>query len=90
MSKPKKERASVSLQQFIKTTIVERDTYTTAQEAAKQLGMTLASFKQRLQKERKDYPSVYEGFQPYQERRRKATEAEALDILQSLLQEKGE
>jgi hypothetical protein len=87
MSKPKKERVSVSLEQFIRTTIVERETFTTAQEAANKLGMTLASFKQRLQKERKDYPSVYKDFAPYQERRRKATEAEALQLLQSLLNE---
>lgn len=90
MSKPKQERASVSLAEFIKTTIVQRDTFKTAQEAADDLGMTLASFKQRLSKERKDYPSVYETFKPYKEKRRKATESEALELLNSLLEECGE
>jgi soluble P-type ATPase len=82
-----KKRAVVSLEDFIRVVITQRDAYPTHEKAAEALGMTVASFKQRLTKERKRYERVFEGVGRYQgvsNGPRIASEDEAMAILERL------
>lgn len=79
-----RSRASVSLEDFLRVTVVERVKYDTVLEAASELGMTEASFKQRLQKERKNYPVVFENVPKYRNNKRRADETEAMNIVERL------
>lgn len=59
-------RVSVSLKDFLRVTVKERDTITTAQEAADALGYTsLESFKQALTRNRKRYPAIFDSVPKY-------------------------
>ena len=86
MSKPKKTRTVVSLEDFLRVVIVEREQYPTPEDAAEALGMTKNSFTQRLVRERKAYPAVFEGVPTYRTGGgpRRPSEDEALAILESL------
>ena len=80
------ERVHVTLEDFLRVTIAERDVFDTVQDAASELGMTVASFKQRLIKSKKRYPSLYENVEQYSaDQRRVPSEAEAAEILAQLL-----
>lgn len=78
-------RASVSLENFLRVTVADRDNYRTASEAAKALGMTEASFKQRLQKERKNYPTIFSSIQKYESSSpRRVSEADAIKMIEQM------
>lgn len=84
-----KKRAVVSLEDFIRVVIAEREKFPTHEKAAQALGMTVASFKQRLSKERKRYARVFEGVGRYHgisNGSRIASEDEAMSILNRLQQ----
>ena len=79
-------RIHVSLEDFLRVTIAERDHFDSVQAASDALGMTPASFKQRLIKSKKRYPSLYNGVDAYSADRRKVPdEAEAAQLLASLM-----
>ena len=83
------KRVHVKLKDFLRVAIVERSTYDTHEKAANELGMTVSSFKQRLSKEKKEYPSVFEGVPRYAGQGagpKRASESEALEILAELKQ----
>lgn len=89
----KRTRITVSLDDFLRVVVVEREKYPTKADAAKALGMTEGSFSQRLTKERKGYPKVFEGVPQYRGSSgpKRATEDEALAILAKLKgEEKGD
>ena len=81
-----KTRAVVTLQDFLRVTIKERNTFNSIGDAASELGMTPASFKQRLLTEKKRYPKLYENIESYTaDNRRIPSEEEASSILADLL-----
>jgi phage terminase small subunit len=81
-----KQRAHVTLKDFLRVTIAERDTIDNVTDAASELGMTPASFKQRLLTEKKRYPKLYENTESYTaDSRRIPSEEEASSILAELL-----
>ena len=81
-----KTRAVVTLQDFLRVTIKERNTFDSIGDAASELGMTPASFKQRLITEKKRYPKLYENTESYTaDSRRIPSEEEASSILAELL-----
>ena len=80
-----KQRAVVTLQDFLRVTIKERNTFDSNGDAANELGMTPASFKQRLITEKKRYPELYHEWQPYlSDQRRIPTAKEAAELLAAL------
>jgi predicted HTH domain antitoxin len=86
MNEEKNERVHVTLEDFLRVTIAERNGFDSVQSAAEELGMTVASFKQRLIKSKKRYPSLYDNIEPYSaDQRRVPNEAEAAMILAQLL-----
>lgn len=82
----KQKRAVVSLEDFLRVTVVERDRFDSPAKAAAELGMTEGSFKQRMTKERKAMPDIFESVPKYHRGggRKRATQAEAMEILASL------
>ena len=77
-----KTRAVVSLKNFLRVTIAQRDQFNSVELACTELGMTPASFKQRLMTERKRYPKLYEKWQPFtSDQRRIPNEDEAAALL---------
>ena len=80
-----KTRAVVTLKDFLRVTIKERNSFDTVGTAATELGMTPASFKQRLITEKKRYPELYHEWQPYlSDQRRIPTPDEAAALLDAL------
>ena len=80
-----KARASVTLKDFLRVTIAQRDQFSSVELACNELGMTAASFKQRLITERKRYPKLYEKWQPFaSDQRRIPNEDEAAELLAAL------
>ena len=80
-----KTRAVVGLQDFLRVTIAHRDQFDSVELASTELGMTPASFKQRLITERKRYPKLYEKWQPFaSDQRRIPNEDEAAELLAAL------
>ena len=81
----KKKKAVVDLSEFLMVVLVDRDKLDSIQSAADALGMTPASFKQRLGVERKRYPNLFKDFIPYtNDQRRIPTEEEALQIFNKI------
>ena len=81
-----KQRAHVTLKDFLRVTIADRHIFDSVISASSELGMTPASFKQRLLTEKKRYPKLYENTQSYTaDSRRIASEEEASSILAELL-----
>ena len=75
-------RAVVALKDFLRVTIAQRDQFDSVELAYTELGMTPASFKQRLITERKRYPKLYENWQPFaSDQRRIPSEDEAAALL---------
>jgi len=80
-----KARAVVTLKDFLRTTIKDRNMFDSVALAATELGMTPASFKQRLITEKKRYPELYHEWQPYlSDQRRIPTPEEAAALLDAL------
>jgi|TARA_R110000824_G_scaffold104341_3_gene247597 hypothetical protein len=80
-----KTRAVVTLKDFLRTTIKDRNMFDSVALAATELGMTPASFKQRLITEKKRYPELYHEWQPYlSDQRRIPTPEEAAALLDAL------
>ena len=80
-----KTRAVVTLKDFLRVTITERKIFESVSVAASELGMTPASFKQRLMTERKRYPKLYQDWQPYDsDQRRIPSEEEAAELLAAI------
>jgi hypothetical protein len=80
-----KTRAVVTLKDFLRVTIKERNTFDNIGDAASELGMTPASFKQRLITEKKRYPELYHEWKPYlSDQRRIPTPEEAAQLLDEL------
>ena len=57
----KKTRVTVSRADFVRVVIVDRDKYETVEDAAAELGMTPGSLRQRITRERKEYPTSFVG-----------------------------
>ena len=77
-----KTRAVVGLHDFLRVTIAQRDQFDSVELASTELGMTPASFKQRLITERKRYPKLYEKWHPFaSDQRRIPSEDEAAALL---------
>ena len=75
----------MTLQDFLRVTIKERSTFDSIGAAAAELGMTPASFKQRLITEKRRYPELYHEWQPYDsDQRRIPTPDEAAELLAAL------
>ena len=90
-SSNKPAKPSVSLDDFLNVTIAYRSEFDSALEAAKALGLTPASFKQRLKTERDRYPEMYADVPAYaNDGRTKATKAQAAAILVKLQEAKAE
>ena len=80
-----KTRAVVTLKNFLRVTIAQRDQFNSVELACTELGMTPASFKQRLMTERKRYPKLYENWQSYtSDQRRIPSENEAAELLATI------
>jgi len=80
------ERVHVTLEDFLRVTIAQRDEFDSVQEASDELGMTPASFKQRLIKSKKRYPTLYTDTASYStDGRRIPDEAEAAQLLACIL-----
>ncbi len=80
------ERVHVTLEDFLRVTIAQRDKFDSVQEASDELGMTPASFKQRLITSKKRYPSLYNGIDRYSiDARKVPDEAEAAQLLACIL-----
>lgn len=58
-------RVHVSMEDFLRVAIVQRDKFPTQMEAAIQLGLTESSFKQRYIREKKRYPQAFTGVPNY-------------------------
>lgn len=86
VSKEKGTRAVVSLENFLRVTVAQREVYNTVEKAAAELGMTPSSFKQRMTRERKQYPAIYENVPKYTDSSgpRRASQDEALALLAKL------
>tara|TARA_R100000963_G_C4599821_1_gene73953 strand:- start:440 stop:709 length:270 start_codon:yes stop_codon:yes gene_type:complete len=79
-------RVHVTLEDFLRVTIADRNEFDSVQEAADELGMTPASFKQRLITSKKRYPALYNGVDRYSTDARKVPdEAEAAQMLAYIL-----
>jgi hypothetical protein len=79
-------RVHVTLEDFLRVTIAERDHFDSVQEASDALGMTPASFKQRLITSKKRYPGLYTDVARYAtDGRRVPDEAEAAQLLACIL-----
>ena len=86
MSEEKQKRVRVGLEDFLRVAVVQRSQFDTMQ-AAEKLGLTESSFKQRLTKEKKAYPEIFEGVQPYRSSsngNKRATKEQALEMLNRL------
>ena len=81
----KKKKAVVDLAEFLMVVLVDREKFSSVEEAASALGMTPASFKQRLGVERKRYPNLFKEFIPFSsDKRRIRTETEAIEIFHKI------
>jgi hypothetical protein len=84
-------RIHVTLEDFLRVTIAERDHFDSVQEASDALGMTPASFKQRLITSKKRYPGLYADVARYAtDGRRVPDEAEAAQLLACILEDGGD
>lgn len=82
------KRVTVSLKDFLRVTVAEREKFPTHEAAANELGMTVASFRQRLTRERKRYPGIFESVPSYRVgKTRCATEEQARALLDELRSE---
>ena len=80
-----KKKAVVDLAEFLMVVLVDREKFSSVEETASALGMTPASFKQRLGVERKRYPNLFKEFIPFSsDKRRIPTEEEAIAIFNSI------
>ena len=85
MAEETKKKAVVDLAEFLLVVLVKRDKLDSAQLAAEELGMTVASFRQRLAVERKRYPNLFKDFTPYgNDQRRVPSEEQAIAIFHSI------
>lgn len=78
-----KKRATVKLEDFLRTVVAEREKFDSAEMAAKNLGMTVLSFNSKLRTMKERYPNIFKDWKNYSTKGRKASEAEALAILAS-------
>lgn len=77
----KKTRPVVDIVKFIKV-LKDRETYPNVNEAADAVGMTVNSFKQKMMRERKRYPKVFNDIDSYSDSRsRLVSEGELLEML---------
>lgn len=60
-----KNRVHVSMEDFLRVSIVQRSEFPTQESAAKELGLTVSSFKQRYIREKKRYPQAFTGVPSY-------------------------
>lgn len=60
-----KNRVHVSMEDFLRVSIVRRSEFPTQEVAAKELGLTISSFKQRYIREKKRYPQAFVGVANY-------------------------
>jgi hypothetical protein len=83
-------RIHITLEDFLRVTIAQRDQFDSVQEASDELGMTPASFKQRLITSKKRYPGLYTDVARYStDARRVPDEAEAAQLLACILADGG-
>jgi hypothetical protein len=92
MSEEKQKRVRVGLEDFLRVAVVQRSQFDTMQAAAEKLGLTESSFKQRLTKEKKAYPEIFEGVQPYRSSsngNKRASKEQAMEMLNRLQAEQA-
>jgi hypothetical protein len=79
-------RVTVTAEDFIRVAIVEREKFDSKEKAAAELGMTVNSYAQRLSRERKHMPAVFEGVPHYKGDAgpKRISEDEGLAILKKL------
>jgi len=82
MTEQVRTRATVERKDFLRVAIVERDQYNSHDKAAKALGMTADSFKQRYYREKKEYPAAFNGVPDYP--RGKESQDDVLKMLKEL------
>jgi hypothetical protein len=79
-------RVHITLEDFLRVTIAQRDLFDSVELASDELGMTPASFKQRLITSKKRYPTLYSRVARYSTDARKVPdEAEAAQLLAYIL-----
>jgi hypothetical protein len=77
----KKTRPVINIVKFIKI-LKDRETYPDIDSAAAAVGMTVNSFKQKMMRERKRYPKVFDDIEGYSDNRsRLLSEGELLEML---------
>ena len=59
------KRGVATREDFLRVAVTERAKFVTSKAAAGELGLTEASFKQRLKRERELYPQAFEGVEVY-------------------------
>ncbi len=81
-----KNRVHVSMEDFLRVSIVQRSEFPTQESAANELGLTVSSFKQRYIREKKRYPSAFKGVPSYPSKggNKLATENDVLGMLEAL------
>ena len=80
-------RVHVALKDFLRVTVKQREDFDTPEKAATELGFTsVDSFKQRLTKERKAYPTIFESVPKYtsQNGPKRLNETDAVALLAEL------
>ena len=92
MSDTKQSRVHVTLEDFLRVVIVEREQFPTIAQAASELGMTEGSLKQRITREKKNMPKVFDGVPRYSGSSgpHRHSEEDALALLASLRKDTSE
>ena len=84
-------RIHITLEDFLRVTIAQRNLFDSVELASDELGMTPASFKQRLITSKKRYPGLYADVDRYAtDGRRVPDEAEAAQLLACILADGGD
>ena len=84
-------RIHVTLEDFLRVTIAQRNLFDSVELASDELRMTPASFKQRLITSKKRYPGLYaDVFRYSTDARRVPDEAEAAQLLACILADGGD
>ena len=83
---PPATRPNVTFEQFLNVVYAQRDKYPTPDKAAAALGMTESSFRQRLTRERKNFPVIFEQVSNYPKKggRQAITDDAALEIFKRM------
>ncbi len=81
-----KNRVHVTMEEFLRVAIVQRNKFPTQEHAATELGLTVSSFKQRYIREKKRYPQAFSDVPSYPSKagNKRASINDVLGLLESL------